>query len=350
MIKVSSFIAAALLALAVSAALGASEPQPSAPAPDFKEVYSLVRAHLPGVNDADLNRLAVDSFIAALRPKVLLVSSNAAAGDVPALSKAMLLEGPTAYLRVAKADANLPQAVREACRMLAVTNKLEGVVLDLRYAGGDDYAAAAATVDLFQKQSRKLFDWGAGMVSSNDKTNALDLPVTILVNHETSGAPEALAAALRQTGTGLIVGSSTAGQALLAEEYPLENGQRLRIATSPVRLGDGSELTSVKPDITVDVSPQDERAYYADGLKPLGQLAASGRASSGSVAGSTNRVHHPRFNEAELVRERKEGFAADLDATTEPASDEPPVIRDPALARAVDVLKGLAVVRAARGS
>jgi hypothetical protein len=55
------------------------------------------------------------------------------------------------------------------------------------------------------------------------------------------------------------------------------------------------------------------------------------------------------LNEAELVREHREG--ADLDA--EPAAGrepepEKPVVRDPVLARALDLLKGLAVVRHSR--
>ena len=302
--------------------------------------------------------MAVDSFVAALRPRVALVGNSTnvnGASEAAVLSKALLMDGPIAYLRVAKTDASLPQAVREACRLMSATNKLSGVVLDVRYSDGNDYAAAANTVDLFLKQERKLLDWGDGMASSKEKTDALALPVAILVNHETSGAPEALAAALRETGAGLVVGSPTAGQAMIAQEYPLKNGDRLRIATSPVRLGDGTPLSheGIKPDIAVEVSPQDERAYYLEGLKgtvSANSMAASG-ASSATQPSSTNRVRRPKFNEAELVRERKEGFLGDLEtAPGDTGPDERPTVHDPALARALDVLKGLAIVRAGHRS
>ena len=63
-------------------------------------------------------------------------------------------------------------------------------------------------------------------------------------------------------------------------------------------------------------------------------------------ASGTNRaVRRPRFNEAELVRERREGISeADMTAlgSREP---EKPMVTDPALARALDLLKGLALVR-----
>jgi C-terminal processing protease CtpA/Prc len=173
--------------------------------------------------------------------------------------------------------------------------------------------------------------------------------VAVLVNQETVGAAEALAAALRETGAGLILGSRTAGQAMVVQEFPLKNGERLRIATAPVQLGDGSALSAqgLKPDIAVDVSTEDERAYYTDAYKAAEKtnlLASAANSPSG-----TNRVaRRPRFNEAELVRERREGVSeADLTALRgrEP---EKPMLQDPVLARALDLLRGLALVRQER--
>ena len=139
---------------------------------------------------------------------------------------------------------------------LGATNKLDGVILDLRYAAGDDYASAAATAELFVKKEQPLLNWGNGMVRSKDKSDAISLPVAVLVNRQTAGAAEALAAVLRETGAGLILGSRTAGQAMIAQEFPLKNGERLRIATAPIQLGDGSTLSEqgLKPDIAVEVA------------------------------------------------------------------------------------------------
>jgi len=173
------------------------------------------------------------------------------------------------------------------------------------------------------------------------------------VNRQTAGAAEALAAALRQTGAGLILGGRTAGQAMVAQDFPLKNGDRLRIATGAIQLGDGSALSErgLKPDIAVEVSPEDERAYYADAFKAMEKtnLLASGSLSFTNLTSGTNRLaRRPRFNEAELVRERREGVSeADLTAlrVREP---EKPTVQDPALARALDLLRGLALVRQSR--
>ena len=47
--------------------------------PDFKEVYDLVRAHLAGMSEAQLNQAAVRALVNGLGPRVSLVTNGAAA-------------------------------------------------------------------------------------------------------------------------------------------------------------------------------------------------------------------------------------------------------------------------------
>jgi C-terminal processing protease CtpA/Prc len=153
---------------------------------------------------------------------------------------------------------------------------------------------------------------------------------------------------LRETGTALLLGSKTAGQAAVAQEFPLKNGERLRIATAPVQLGDGTLLgtNGVKPDISVNTNPQDERAYYNDAFKDLARSNSLSAISTNQAVLTNGIARRSRFNEAELVRERKEGTLPDSELAAEGAVEvEPLLVRDPALARALDVLKGLALVR-----
>jgi hypothetical protein len=327
-------------------------------APDFQEVYNLVRSHLAGMSESNLNQAAVQGLVASLSPRVSIINPAAAAGSATnkaLVSKSSCMEEDIAYVRIGQVAQGLDKAVREACTKLGASNRLAGVVLDLRYTGGNDYAAVVDTVNLFLKKERPLLDWGKGMVQSKEKTDALTLPVAVLVNQDTAAAAEALAAVVRQTGAGLILGRPTAGRAMIAQEFPLKNGEVLRIATAPIRLGDGSSLTAegLKPDITVEVKPEAERAYYADAF----QVVSNSNGMAGSALNATNALNgtnrlsrRSRFNEAELVRERKEGIGPEVDlASGRLASrEEPPTVQDPALARALDLLKGLAVVRHSR--
>ena len=79
-------------------------------------------------------------------------------------------------------------AIGSAVQDLAASNQLFGLVIDLRFADGDDYAAAADVVDLFLKVEVPLLNAGKGLVNSRDKTNALRMPVVALVNGETGEA------------------------------------------------------------------------------------------------------------------------------------------------------------------
>jgi len=323
-------------------------------APDFQEVYDLVHSHLSGMTDADLNHAAVQGLLTTLRGKVSLVGEGTPGAKTGAelVGKSTVLEADVAYLRLVHVDDGLAKEISSACERLGATNKLKGLVLDLRFSGGDDYGAAAAAADLFVAKERPLLDWGNGVVKSKNKDDAIKLPVAALVNRDTSGAAEALAAVLREAGAGLILGGKTAGGAMIGQEFSLKNGQRLRIATSPVKLGDGSALSAqgLKPDIEVAVSAEDERAYLADAYATLAKANGTSVLLAGS-GDSTNRpVRRPRISEADLVRERREGTNINTDDFTAIRDREPekPLIRDPALARAVDLLKGLAVVRRAR--
>jgi C-terminal processing protease CtpA/Prc len=295
-----------------------------------------------------LNRAAVQGLLTAFSSKVSLVGGEAAPSAGALVSRSNVFDGPIAYIRIARVGEGLDKAIRGVWQELSRTNKLDGVVLDLRYARGDDFAAAAATAEVFTRKAQPLLDWGRGMIRSSANSNAITVPLTVLVNRQTRGAAEALAAVLQQTGTALVLGSRTAGAGMVSEEFPLKDGDRLRIATAPVRLGDGTAMSAegLKPEIALEVSAQDEQAYYADAFRDLSRTDSLASASASSA--TTNRVRRVPLNEAELVRARKEGLGGDAESPVRETSPDKPVVRDPVLARALDVLKGLSVIRRSR--
>ena len=131
--------------------------------PDFKEVYDLVRAHLAGMSEAQLNQAAVQALVSGFGSRVSLVTNGAAAkaqAGAPLVSKSSVFDGDIGYIRIEQVGDGLASAVREACNKLAATNKLAGVILDLRYTAGGDYASAVATAELFVKKAQALLNWG----------------------------------------------------------------------------------------------------------------------------------------------------------------------------------------------
>ena len=340
------FFSLSVLALAAWFAAGGSlradTISPHGTTPDFKEVYELLRANFPGATAENLNRAAVEGLLSQFPGKVTLVGGVA---DGSALSKSMVIESNVAYLRIGRVAANLADELSAACRALAGTNKIAGVVLDLRFTGGSDDTAAQAAAKLFT--IKKIT---AG-------------PLAVLVNGETRGAAEALAAALHQTGAGLIIGSPTAGGATAFREFPLSNGERLRVAAAPAASG-GPMISRVQPDIAVTVTAGDERVLFDN---PYRAIATANTNSSPASTNFLPYVDHT--SEADLVRQRQkdgklikapfsheelmreQGGGGDGDEDSAPAraaGPQKPVIRDPVLARAVDLVKGLAIVRESR--
>lgn len=351
--RVALWLAAGSLSGATALSAPAVEP------PRFQEVYDLARSNLAGVTEAELGAAALQGLLQRFAGQLVLetneVGAVAPAPSEPPVTQAKVFDEAYGYLRVAHVAAGLPPAMDEALARITATNRLKGLVVDLRFADGNDYAAAAAAADRFLTEAGPLLDWGEGTARSTSKTNAFSQPVAILVNAATAGAAEVLAGLLRETKVGLVIGTTTAGRAAVFKEFALSNGQRLRLAAAQVRLTEGKPFPAngLAPDISVMVSPDDEMQYYADPFKvlakPVGQ--AVGPRGATNVAAATNQAG--RITEAELVRMRREGIDLEPEMgimQPRPSAPEKPAVSDPALVRALDLLKGLVVVRAGWGS
>ena len=204
-------------------------------------------------------------------------------GDVV---KSAVLENDVAYLRIGNVGKNLAGEVSSVQAALAATNTIAGTVLDLRFAGGADAEAARAVADLLA---------------------AKKLPLAILVNPQTSDAAATLAKRLRDAKAGLIFGAGTA---------------------------------DLKPDIAVPVVT-DEKDFLDN---PYGTVSTN---RFYLVSGGTNDflplVDHT--SEADLVRARIKDGEEDDSMSAHPAEPPRPFIRDPALARGMDFIRGWTVLR-----
>lgn len=338
----------AAVGIAFNTAL-AADPEGTKRWPDFEEVYGIVRSNLTEVAPADLNRSAVQGLLNELRSRVtLMTNAEGSAVSTNLVTRAVVFDDLYCYIRIARVADDLAKQIRSAFAELQKSHRIKGLTLDLRYADGHDYAAAAAAADVFIRDEKPLLNWGASDARSTAKTNAITVPLAILVNQQTAGAAEALAAALREAEAGLVIGSQTAGQAYLFKEFKLSHGQQLRIAAGAIRVGAGRELSKagLNPDIRINISGEEEKVYFEDPYKVLPRWSGGfSRMATNEVAGifSTNRGPRRRLNESDLVRMQREGIAP---MAAETARETPKaVVNDPALARAIDFLKGLILVQ-----
>ena len=213
------------------------------------------------------------------------ILARAGAAETAPLS-ASLLENDVLRLRVAHLTTDFGREFLAA----QPTNKLDGIILDLRAADGDKNAVAAAS-GFFAAKS---------------------YPLVILVNGQTRGAAATLATDLRAMGDGILVGSA-------------------------------DFIGTTKPDIAVTVSVADENNFLAN---PFFIPAAPKTVTP--VATNDFEAFVDHTSEDDLVRKRVKDGEED-DSATPRAAPSAPVIRDPALARALDLFKALAALQPARG-
>jgi hypothetical protein len=333
-LKIESLVCLAGLACACCVAQDSEKPE-DPDYPHFQEVLRLIRANLPDVAEADLNEAMVDGLIARFQPRVDLIASSTPA---PALrdwvTRTTVYEETVGYLRVEGVGPGLPEELTEDWDALRATNRLNALILDLRFSQGQDYAAAAKAADLFVRGDKPLLAWDDTVIRSTGRTGDF-MPVAVLVNGETEGAAEAMAAALRESGPALVLGSRTPGQAYMHREFAL-NGRTLRIAAAPVQTGKGQSLKDgVRPDIEARVPIAQERTMYSD---PYALVSGS----------AGERSTRPRLTEADLVRRRRgepeSPLFADSEVEAPSGAAASPQLRDPVLLQALDVLKGIAIV------
>lgn len=136
--------------------------------------------------------------------------------------------------------------------------KIEGLILDVRYNGGGSLEEALQLAGVFidegaltgtKNKSGKLV-----YLKDPNRGTAFDGPLVLLVNGQSASASELLAAVLQDYNRGVVVGSPTFGKATMQQIFPLEShpGQGfVKITTGKLYRVSGStaQLKGVIPDI-----------------------------------------------------------------------------------------------------
>lgn len=329
--------------------------------PEFREVYEAIRTNLTDLSESDLNRTAVLGLIQQLEPRAYLgsskndVSTNANQGTKGTIERSTILEDAYAYVRIGIVASGLRETLNQAVQTLKQTNAPQGIIVDLRFAKGDDFKSASDAASLFTGPNKEVLKLGSQSFQTEGESLGLNVPLMILINHQTEGAAEAFAGILHEFASGLLIGSHTAGKAAAYRTIQLSTGAHLQLAAAEAHIGHSLCISKngLQPDIAVQASLEDEKAHLEDAYKVLHTNATQQPADlktslDASRVNTTNPAARHRVNEAELVRLQREGESPeDSEYTTSPAETKnaKPAVQDPVVARALDVLKGLGVLR-----
>ncbi len=289
--------------------------------------------------DTELNRATVEGLLVRLPRGITLLpgKENTTTGTLGEFYSEVIA-GRIGYVRLGSLNnANL-QALDRALSGFA-GKKINDLIVDLRASPATtDLSLAADFAKRFCPKGKPIFTLRkpAGRqdrIFSSQREPAFRGLIMVLADGDTTGAAEAMAAALRFYNKGLVIGQPTAGRAAEYSDLALPDGKMLRVAAAELISPDGSSLfpEGLKPDLPVEMSLAEKRQIFQssseNGMDPFIYDTGRPHMSEAALLAGTN----PELEAAEAAQQRRG------------RPPEKPVPHDPVLQRALDVVTSLEV-------
>lgn len=229
-------------------------------------------------------------------------------------------------------------------------NRLIGYVLDLRNNPGGLLDQAIAVSDAFldrgeivSTRGRKPEDTRRDNATPGDL--ARGLPVVVLINGGSASASEIVAGALQDHKRAIIMGTQSFGKGSVQTVLEVPGGGSIKLTTARYYTPSGNSIqgTGITPDIIV------ERAKIVEEKSTFGEVHEADLKGSLKNPGANEKVNDPTLQpegktEDGAAKDDKKPAGKDAKAADAPKND------DYQLVRAIDVLQGIALYRAAGGS
>lgn len=195
--------------------------------------------------------------------------------------------GDIGYVNISAFYENTAEQFSQAMDSLN-SQSVTSLIIDLRGCNKGSVEYASAVADILLPSGAET----AGAVASAVKkdgstyknftsdTNALTFPggIMVLVNAETSGGAELLAAQLKDFSKAQLVGVATAGEMTLQEIYTLEDGSAISLTVAKVVSYSGRTYcdgSGIEPDILAEADPGSTLATSLEGIEKDSQLQAA---------------------------------------------------------------------------
>lgn len=257
-------------------------------------IAALRERHVGGkaIDDAAIQRATLRGLLDGLQPGAELIGSEdkKTAPDAPFVS--VILAEDTGYIRLGNLSTENMTKLDAFLQELR-TKKVDAVVLDLRATPeSDNFELAAQVAERFVPSGVKLFAFsgadGGDFTAGGQR--AFNGVVAVIVDEDTAGAAEVIAATLRRHARAMIVGSPTSGRAVRFADVDLGGGQRLRLAVAEAQV---EGLPAIYPrgletDLVVEQDKETRDAIFA-------------AASEKGVAAFVFQPEREQLNEAALL-------------------------------------------------
>ena len=323
---------AGLFLISVAQALEPNQSVDALDEPQVQKALEAVRANFLSTEQLDKasQRALLQGLILQLGPGVSIVETGAKPEKTQGFPfLAEILDGRAGYIRPGTLDAAALSQMDSALKNFG-EKSLGAVILDLRgipvepgFDGSAEFAKRfcpkGAVLFTVHKPNAKQ-----ERIVTNDEAPVFEGILVVLVDQDTRGAAEVLAATLRDNAKAMLVGSQTPGAALEFSEFPLGGGRSARVAVAQALAPKSGALfpKGVAPDIAVRLDPETRDKIFNQATKDgAGRFAFD--------------VEPPRMNEAALVAN------TNPEITEDSREKESPALRDTVLQRAVDLVTAI---------
>ncbi len=296
-------ISATLLCCCVPGTLGsaygaqAAGPEPLSDA-DLGRILPLVLENYFGAEkllERDLTRATLPAFLDQLGPAIQILPSSvpSAPAIIPFYSE-ILLEN-IGYVRLGTLTRPNLTAMDAALNEFP-SKRVQSVILDLRATpASQDFDSAGEVIKRFTPKGKVLFSLHRANPKNSRIVTSKDDPVfsgraVVLMDGNTEGAGEVIAAVLGVQAKAMIIGEPTKGMAAEFVEVALPSGKAMQVATGEVVIAGTASIFpgTLKPDLAVPVPPASAQAAMKAGLEK-------------GVKDLVIEVERPHMNEAALV-------------------------------------------------
>jgi hypothetical protein len=300
----------------------------------YQEILSQLRSNYvdpAAVNTQALDQAAMVELLSKLGPGVRLrLRSELEKPTTTRAFRSEILNEHFGYIRCGSLNQNTLVKLDDALGTFRNQN-IGGVIVDLRTTPeSTDYHLAGEFISRFVLKGTLAYRIvGSKADQERSFSSTLDPlyqgALAVLVDEETSGAAEVIAAALKVKAHALLIGQKTTGSAAEYQTSPIGNNLLIAIAITQVQVPGYPAIfpNGLQPDILVSQPVDQERSV----------LAESENQSSAPFIADEPRQH---LNEAALVA----GTNPELDAyeAQQSGQAQPAKPKDVMLQRAVDFL------------
>ena len=147
--------------------------------------------------------------------------------------KSEILQNNIGYIKVSSFDDDCAKEFKQTYNELNKSNKLKGLIIDLRNNGGGIVDEALDMADLIlDKDKIELISTnknGEEEIKKSKSNPVINVPIVVLVNGNTASASEIFAAALKENGKATIVGEKTYGKGVIQELISLRDGSGIKV-------------------------------------------------------------------------------------------------------------------------